>query len=313
MVNLGEEPKLTGLDFTIIDPKHRQFDRIDVHANAWGGDPYNTAHMQVTKRGIYDFTGDYRNIAYFNALPSYANPLAPLGFNERAFDIRRRTGEYDLRLFPGKHVMPYLVYEWLAAGATVHGERETWVQDTVNEYAVPVSLRDSTNNYRGGVHLEFNHWHVTVEQGGTTFKDDSEATANGVSYGDRTTPALGSTMVLNTLQENYGVRGTSLYTKILGTANPTSWMNLYGQYLHSGLQSNARYFDQATGNFALLSSLLIYSGQYDLSSSAANAPHTLANAGIEVRPARRLRIISSYSTNCCNSTRRMGPSRNRFC
>src|SRR5262245_17497708 len=29
IVNLGEGPKLTGLDFTITDPRHRLFDRID--------------------------------------------------------------------------------------------------------------------------------------------------------------------------------------------------------------------------------------------------------------------------------------------
>jgi len=50
-VNLGDGPKLTGLDSTITDPKHRVFDRIDARANAWGGDPYNTAHVQVVKRG----------------------------------------------------------------------------------------------------------------------------------------------------------------------------------------------------------------------------------------------------------------------
>ena len=77
IVNLGSGPKLTGLDFTITDPKHRLFDRIDARANAWGGDPYNTAHIDVNKRGVYELRGDYRNMAYFNALPSFANPLAP--------------------------------------------------------------------------------------------------------------------------------------------------------------------------------------------------------------------------------------------
>src|ERR1035441_3184986 len=33
-VNLGSGPKLTGLDFTITDPKHRLFDRIDARANS---------------------------------------------------------------------------------------------------------------------------------------------------------------------------------------------------------------------------------------------------------------------------------------
>src|SRR4051794_37457992 len=77
-VNLGDGPKLTGIDFTITDPKHRLFDRIDAHGYAWGGDPYSTAHVKVVKRGLYELTGDYRNIAYFNALPSFANPLSPL-------------------------------------------------------------------------------------------------------------------------------------------------------------------------------------------------------------------------------------------
>ncbi|MCX6627124.1 MAG: hypothetical protein NTW28_05795 [Candidatus Solibacter sp.] len=186
--------------------------------------------MQVTKRGLYDLTGDYRNIAYFNALPSFANPLAPRGFNERAFDTRRRSGQVDLQFFPGKHVLPYLVFERNSGYG--HGV-ETWLQDANNEYAVPLLLRDSTNNYRGGLRLEYNRWHVTVEQGGTTYKDDDQASFNGVHYGDRTTPLLGSTLVLNTLRQTYGVRGASLYSKVLATASPFSWMNLYGQYLHS--------------------------------------------------------------------------------
>src|ERR1035438_4838808 len=84
IVNLGEGPKLTGLDFTITDPKHRLFDRIDARANSWGGDPYNTAHIDVSKRGIYELRADYRNMAYFNALPSFANTVAPAGSDEQS-------------------------------------------------------------------------------------------------------------------------------------------------------------------------------------------------------------------------------------
>jgi hypothetical protein len=299
LVNLGEGPKLTGLDFTITDPKHRLFDRIDARANAWGGDPYNTAHLQVVKRGLYELTGDYRNIAYFNAMPSFANPVAPLGFSERSFDTRRRTGLIDLQLFPGKHFMPYLVFERNSAAG--HGV-ETWVQDVVNEFAVPVQLRDSTNNYRGGLRLEYNRWHVTLEQGGTTYKNDDQASFNGANYGDRTTPVLGGTTILNTLTQTYGIRGSSLYTRVLATASPFSWMNLYGQYLRSDVKSDVRYFDIASGNFALLSSLLLYSREYNLGTSAASAPHTLVNAGAEIRPFRRLRIVESFTTNRYNAT-----------
>jgi len=299
IVNLGSGPKLTGLDFTITDPKHRLFDRIDARANAWGGDPYNTAHIDVNKRGVYELRGDYRNIAYFNALPSFANPLAPRGFDERAFDMRRRSGYMDLELFPGKHILPYLVFERNSGYG--HGV-ETWVQDSNNSFAVPMLLRDSTNNYRGGVRLEYNRWHVTLEQGGTTYKDDDQASANGANFGDRTTPILGGTLVLNTLTQTYGVRGSSVYTKVLATASPFSWLDLNGQFLYSEPKTDARYFDTATGNFALLSSLLLYSGQYNIGASSSNAKHTLVSAGAEIRPFKRLKIIDSFSTNRYNET-----------
>ena len=217
----------------------------------------------------------------------------------RSFDTRKRTGMVDLQLFPGKHILPYLVFERNSDYG--HGV-ETWVQDGNNEYPVPILLRDSTNNYRGGVRFEYNRWHVTVEQGGTTYKDDDQTNFNGVNYGDRTTPLLGSTLVLNTLTQAYGIRGSSVYTKVLVTASPFSWMDLYGQFLYSEPKTDARYFDLATGNFALLSSLLLYSGQYNIGTSAANAPHTLVNAGVEIRPFRRLRIIESFTTDRYHDT-----------
>ncbi len=299
IVNLGEGPKLTGLEFTLTDPKHRLFDRIDARANAWGGDPYNTAHVQVFKRGLYDLTGDYRNIAYFNALPSFANPLAPRGFDERAFDVHRRSGLIDLELFPGKHILPYLVFERNSGYG--HGV-ETWVQDSNDTFAVPMLLRDSTNNYRGGIRLEYNRWHVTLEEGGTTYKNDDQASANGVNFGDRTTPSLGGTLVLKTLTQNYGVRGSSMYSKVLATASPFSWLDVNGQFLYSQPKTDTRYFDIATGNFALLSALLLYSGQYDIGTGAASGNHRLANAGVEIRPFKRLRIIDSFSSNRYDQT-----------
>ena len=163
-------------------------------------------------------------------------------------------------------------------------------------------LRDSTNNYRGGVRLEYNRWHVTLEEGGTTYKDDDQASANGANFGDRTTPILGGTLVLNTLTQTYGVRGSSVYSKVLATASPFSWLDLNGQFLYSKPKTDARYFDIATGNFALLSSLLLYSGQYNIGTSASNAKHTLANAGAEIRPFKRLKIIDSFSINRYNET-----------
>src|SRR5229473_1335357 len=75
IVNLGPGPKLLGVDLTILDPKHRGFDQAHARAYSWGDDPYSTFHLDAKKAKTYDFNADYRNIAYFNFLPSYADPL----------------------------------------------------------------------------------------------------------------------------------------------------------------------------------------------------------------------------------------------
>jgi len=294
VVNLTEGPKLFGLDVTIVDPKKRLFDRLDARGYGWGGDPYNTAHVGVRKLGIYDLNFDYRNIAYFDAVPSFANPAAPLGFNEQSFDIHRRTTSVSLDLLPGKHLVPYLAFDRNSGNGR---GIETWLLDSTNEYAVPSLLRDSTNNYRGGLRVEFSRFHLTLEQGGTTFKDDDLASFSGTNPGDRTTPALGQTLLLNNLQQAYGIRGDSIYSRALLTANPLSWISFYGQFLFSEPQTTVNYADVAAGNFVELSQLSFYSWQQFVGVGAAHQPHVTGSAGLELRPAKRLRIMESWMTD----------------
>ncbi len=292
IINLGEGPKLFGLDFTVQDPKKRLFDRMDVRASGWGGDPYNTAHLDAVKTGVYDFRADYRNIAYFNGLPSFANPFAPGGFNEQAFDIHRRMADVDLEFFPGRHVIPYLAYSRSAGYG--HGV-ETWAVDASNEYAVPALLRDSMDNYRGGIRFEYNRFHVTLEQGGTTFKDDSSAYNNQATAGDRTTPLLGQNLVLNSFSQAYAIRGNSIYSRGLVTATPASWVTLTGQLLYSQPKTDVHYNDTALGNLAMRN--VFYRGISELGTGTAKQPHVTANGGAELRPWRKLRIIESLMTD----------------
>ena len=102
VVNLGSGPKLIGAEFTIVDPKKRLFDRLDARADGWGGDPYATLHGNAKKAKLYDFDADYRNIAYFSNLPSYADPLLGRGIamNQQAFDTHRRFASLQLDLLP---------------------------------------------------------------------------------------------------------------------------------------------------------------------------------------------------------------------
>jgi len=294
VVDLAPGPRLFGLDFTITDPKKRLFDRLDVRTYGWGGEPYTTGHLDARKQGIYDFTFDYRNIAYFNAVPSYANPFAPAGFDDQSFNERRRNYTLSLDLFPGKQIIPYLVFD---RNSGYGNDVEMWVQNGNDEFPVSSLLRDSTLNYRGGVRLEFNHFHVTLEQGGTQFKDDDQGYYSGVNRGDNTAPLLGESLVLNGLVQAYGIRGHGPYTKVLLTAAPASWIDVYGQFLYSEPQSNVHFNELALGNFLLESSLLFYGGQQTLGVGAAVQPHVTGTGGVELRPWKRLRVMESVTVD----------------
>jgi hypothetical protein len=295
VVNLGEGPKLLGLDLSFQSATRRWFDRIGVRANNWGGDPYNTAHVDAMRHGWYNFNFDYRNIAYFNFFPSFADPTISRGFflDQRSYDSRRRMSDFELELLPGRRIVPYLAYSHDAGS----GRGITDFVSDVNEYPVADRLRDKTDNFRGGVRIEMSRFHVTLEQGGSTFKDDQQVFTSEENFGNRTTPFLGEQLFLTNLTQAYGVRGTSIYSKALVTANPASWIDLFGQFLYSRPDTNVHYAQFNTGKFFNLDALLFFTSELDLLNATAKLPHTSGTFGFELRPMRRVRIIESFSTD----------------
>ena len=294
IVDLAQGPRLFGLDFTLIDPKKRLFDRIHVNGTGWGGDPYTTAHVDAGKANIYDFRFDYRNIAYFNALPSFANPNAPGGFDEQAYGIRNRMANASLDLRPGSHIIPYLAFDRDSGYGNGIG---TWLQDASDEFAVPTLLRDSTNNYRGGVRFEYGKFHATLEEGGTTFKDDDQASDSFVNGGNRSSLYFGQNLFLSNLQQAYGVRGDATYSHGMFTATPLSWISFSGQVMFSQPHIDINYTDLAGGNLVLTNALLFYGAESALGTGTAEQPHITGNTGFDMRPLKRLRIVESWMTD----------------
>ena len=295
IVNLGAGPKLLGTDFTLVDPAHRLFDRIDVRASGWGGEPYSTFYLDARKAKSYRFNADYRDIAYFSASPSYADPLLSRGIllNEQARDQRNRLSNFTLDLLPGNWLIPYVAYD--RTSGTGRGV-STFVESG-NEYAVPTAVRDSFGLYRGGVRMELRRFHATLEQGGTTFKDDQSLYQAGLNLGNVNRLFLGQTLDITKLAANYGIRGNSIFSRALLTATPTSWLDLYGQFLYSQPETNVHYNEAAAGNLYLPSQALFYTSQQYLLSAAAKMPHTTASLGFEIRPTARIRITETWMTD----------------
>ena len=296
IVNLGSGPKLLGTDLTITDPKSRLFDVVHVRAYDWGDDPYSSLHLDARKAKLYDFSADYRDIAYFNNLPSYADPLLARGIvlDEQSFDTHRRLAHFELTMLPGNWIVPYAAYD-------CDSDSGTGVSTLVtngNQFPVPALFHDHTVNFRAGVRFELKRFHATLEQGGTWFEDDQTLyQSGGVNYGNSQVPILGQTLYLTDLLAAYGAHGAGTYTRALVTANPVSWVDFYGQFLYSQPNSTVNYQQYNGGNLYLQSEALFFTGQQALISSAAQMPHTSATAGAEIRRWRRLRIAPYWLTD----------------
>ncbi len=127
------------------------------------------------------FTADYRNTAYFDFLPSFADPTISSGqlLTQSSFDTHIRTSDAQLDILPGHWISPYLAWSrdsWFGSGTTVFTMFP-------NNYPVANSVSNSTNSFRGGVQLQLPLVHVVLEQGGTTFRDDQGATDSQAESG----------------------------------------------------------------------------------------------------------------------------------
>lgn len=295
IVNLGSGPKLFNLDLSFESAARKWVDRMNLRANGWGDEPYTTAHFDATRHDWYNFNADYRNIAYFNFLPTFADPTAVNGvyLNQNSFDTHQRDLDFELDLLPGKWIVPYLAY----SHNSEFGRGITDFVSDANSYAVTNLPRDRTDNYRGGVRIELRRLHVTLEQGGTTFKDDQQVYTNNPNLGNFTRPFLGEQLYLMSLNQAYGIRGDSIYSKVLVTASPTSWLDVFGQFLYSRPDTDVNYAQYNAGQFVNLETLLFFNSELELLNAAAKQPHTSGNLGFELRPTRRLRVIESWMTD----------------
>ena len=97
VVNLGEGVRVYGASL-----HYEGKDKIDARANGWGGDPNSDATLRIGREKVYEIFFQYRTMAYFNNLPSYANPLFGQGAqaSQRAMDVRRGQMDLDVKWKP---------------------------------------------------------------------------------------------------------------------------------------------------------------------------------------------------------------------
>ncbi len=295
VVNLGEGPRLFNAQAHYENPGGKYADRVDVTAYSWGGDPYNTVYLNADKRGVYSLDFNYRNVAYFNSLPSFANPFLDEGvlMSQRTFDIERRQADAELRLLPNNKVSPFVAYTFadgLGRGVT------TFVSDG-NEFPVASDLDDSMNSVRGGVRLNFSRFNFTLEQGYTSFDDEQRISTADRNSGNRRVPLFGRDLVLEQLLQTYRADGSGAFSRAVVQGQPWSALNFTGQFLYSQPSIDVDYSHEAMGDLFLLQTVSPYNSVLERSVGDATRPRTSGNWSTEIRPHARVRIIQSFLTD----------------
>ena len=252
----------------------------------------------MLKRGAYRLYTNYSNIAYYNYLPSFANPGVGTQFslNQRAYDTAIRNLDTKLELFPGGRVIPYIGYE----RNTNFGNGVTTLVDNNNEYPLRNLVRWGQDRYFGGVRLEWSRWHGTIETGRTAFKDDQSVYSTEKVTGNRQTPYMGQQLFLTSGNQLYYTRGKGSFSRAALTANPWNWLDLAGNVMYTNPETTSRISEDLIGNVAYQA--MVYAGNSDIYYGNANMPRTAWSGSAEARPFSRLRIREIYETDRMQTT-----------
>jgi len=284
IVNLGEGPRVLGFHYDAGSKLH-------VAAGGWGGDPAAWFRLDAANAKWGRVRVDHRDTAYFNAMPSFANPLLDRGIflNQRAFDSRRRYSDIEVEFGPRRAWKPYM--GWTRDSGDGRGVT-TFVSDA-NEYAVANTLDDRTNALRGGIEYTHTKGHLLFEQGGYFFSDDQRVFTADRNLGNRRTPLLGRTLFLADLLQTYNVDGRNNYSKAAASWQPADWIDVGGNWIYGRPSNDIRYEQTNRGLFVDLSKLLFADQQSLRWIAAAQRPHTSGTFRAELRPVNKLRIVET--------------------
>lgn len=295
VVNLGEGPRLLQFAASYKPVSSKAVDQFRIIGSNWG-DPYNSFQLNAEKSAIYRINFTYRNIAYFNALPSFASPqLSKLGpdtytTNQNSFDTRQRFWNFDLDLMPGKRWQPFF-------GVAHNGGKGFGVSPFVldeNSYPAASRIDYGYTVFRGGLRLELENLHLSLEQGGAGFHDNTSVVNNTLNTGNRESPYFGRQLTLGDATQLYDITGNHIYSSADLTYSPLSWLDLSGEFYYSRPRSDATFNEAAKGTILWLDSLRFVNGQQSLATGYANQPRTAGGVTVEVRPVNKIRIIEAW-------------------
>lgn len=281
VVNLGE-----GLRVFAGGLHYEGKDSIDASINDWGGDPNSQATIRIRREKVYEALFQYRTMAYFNNLPSYANPLFGQGAlaSQRSLDVRRRQMDLNIRWKPKARVSPYFGI----LRTSGDGQGVTPFVGSGDDFPVHTTFGDTLTTVHGGVQLTGSVWSATLEQGHTGYTDRQELRSAG-NPGNRR-----DNITLDRLQENYDASGNGLYTRAFFQAQPYSRLGFTGHYVFSRPHLDVTHSLQADGQFIDPATRRPFLSLLEQGVTDASQPHNSGSWSTEFRPHAKVRIRHNW-------------------
>lgn len=300
IVNLGQGPKLFGADIAFRPEKNRLFDRMEIQASSWGGEPNNSARIDIHKAGVYDFNANYRRLDYFNDLITLANPLIALGsiHSQTARDTERRLFDAQLDLFPKSRFSPFIAFSRDSGDGPGLQNFVFTAPNPSDEFGSRALFDDSQNMVRGGVHLNTERLRMTLEGGGVNFQDTESVFYQGAANpGNVRAPIFGVNQFLTQSSQVTHSTGSSFFSQASVLWRLFESLDVSGQFTFSQPSVNTSFAESATGQFLRVDQLLAFTGQTGSSRSAALRPHPAGNLAFDWRIGSRVRIVQSWYTD----------------
>ncbi len=295
MINLGEGPKLlqSNLSLRAKYGTGLLFDRLDLSINNWGGDPYNTLRLNMSRSDLYELSADYRNLSYYNFIPTYANPLLAQGnvFGQHSLDVKYRSTNFEFKLFPNNKIHPFVGYTRTSG----FGPGFTTYSLTGNEFILNTRWQYSSDEYRGGVEISLPTLVLSVEEGYRILRNDTSVydTYQNSGNGNNAT-FLGQPINLSSLNRGYHDRTTMPVTRLVAKYTPFSFLKFTGRYMYSMADIDSALGEVRTGSLATLDDRLFYRSALDGTAAKGKQPNQNASFEAEFSPFARLTVIDQF-------------------
>jgi len=319
-VNLFEGIRLLNSHLSMRSaPGTGLFDRLELSMNNWG-DPYNTLRLNMGRMDLYDLRANYRNLNYENYISTIANPFLEQGnlFPQHNLNVNYRMADFELRLFPTHKIVPFVGYSRNSST----GPGFTTTENTGNQFLARTEWNYTSDEYRGGIQLNYSLFNVTLEQGYRYLRNNTSVVDAGQSAGNEgTRPVLGQVIRETSLNRgNHGFTKMPV-SKVLAKFTPFQNLSMVGRYVYSIGSTEANLGEIRTGNFVSLENFLAYSTGADFLTGRAKRPNHNGSFLIEFSPASRITLTdnvdtinyhisgeSLLSTLYMNATSLLGPS-----